>query len=132
LFQRSACALRFGASPETLTNEQHLVPSALVGDSWALDVVRSGSEPLARVLATAITLCGLDRVFLIGGFPASLGAVYLQMIRDLVAQASAYAVLCPAIRQVVEMSEDDVCLRGAAAYAQRIPEGCGESSHYRR
>jgi glucokinase len=122
LFLQSACARSFGADAGTLTNEQHLVPAVLAGDDWSLDVVRSASAPLAQVLAATITVCGLDRVFLIGGFAMSLGDVYLAMMSELLAQYSAYALLSPGIRQVLELSHlyEDVCLHGAAVYAQQV------------
>src|SRR5205823_8314994 len=49
-FLQSMCAGHFGATPGSLTNEDHLVPAAQLGDPWALNVVRHCTAPLARVL----------------------------------------------------------------------------------
>jgi glucokinase len=121
-FARSACATRFGASPATLSNEEHLAPAVRAGDPWALAVVRSAAAPLARVLVTLITGAGLEKVFLIGGFAESMGPAHVEIIRDLAEQFCRYPVLQGRIRETIESAEahDEACLRGAALFAARM------------
>jgi predicted NBD/HSP70 family sugar kinase len=65
-FLQSACALRFGATPGNLNNEEHLVPAARLRDAWALGVVRQCTEPLAQVLSVLQTTP--EAFFLIVGY----------------------------------------------------------------
>jgi predicted NBD/HSP70 family sugar kinase len=104
-----------------LTNEEHLAPAARRGEAWALDVVRAAAQPLARTVVTLITACGLEKVFLFGGFAESIGPAYLEIVRDLAFHACQYPVLQPCIRAMIEMpeAEDETCLRGAAIFAAR-------------
>ncbi len=104
-----------------LTNEEHLAPAARRGEAWALDVVRTAAEPLARTLVTVVTACGLEKVFLFGGFAESIGPAYVEIIRDLASHACQYPVLQPCIRGMIEMAEsdDETVLRGAAVFAAR-------------
>ncbi len=123
-FDGSLCASRFGGTAASLTNEEHLAPAARLGDVWALEIVRSAAEPLVRSLLTLITGCGLDKVFLIGGFAESLGPVYVDILRDLAEQHCRYPVLQGRIGSMIEAGEanDEACLRGAAVYSRRLWE----------
>jgi glucokinase len=123
-FAESRCVTEFGATPATLSNEAHFAPAARAGDSWALDVIRTAAEPLARVLVTMITGSGLDRVFLIGGFAESVGAPYLQIVRDLALRFCQYPVLQDRIREMIEFGGaiDQTCLRGAAIYSKMVTD----------
>jgi C7-cyclitol 7-kinase len=74
-FSASACA-RAGATAETLTNEAHLVPAMLAGDPWSLAILRRAAAPLARCALDVVVACGLERIYVIGGFAVALGEVY--------------------------------------------------------
>ena len=39
-FARSMCAVLYGATAFTLNNEEHIVPAAMSGDKWCLEVIR--------------------------------------------------------------------------------------------
>jgi len=119
-FVRSACAARFGGTPETLNNEAHLVPAARLGDSWALGVVRHCTEPLARVLLAAVFATGVERVVIIGGFALGLGKVYQDLLEEEMAKRCTYRVMSGFLEQLLVMGDDDVCLRGTAAFARQM------------
>ena len=84
-------------------------------------MVRTAAEPLARTLVTLITACGLEKVFLFGGF-ADLSAR-----RTLTSSATSPSTPAstpsssPASAAMIEMAEpdDETCLRGAAIFAAR-------------
>lgn len=123
-FAASLCARRFGAAAGTLVNERHVAPAARLCDPWTLGVLREASGPLARTLVTLVAACGLEKVFLIGGFAASLGSVYLEIVRELAERACQYRILQPRIREMIEAGEagGEVCLRGAAVFAERLAD----------
>lgn len=66
-FAESACAKIYGATAETLTNEDHIVPAFLLGDTWSRDLIYNSIFPLARVIGTVAIACGLEQVIIIGG-----------------------------------------------------------------
>lgn len=80
-FAASACSTLFGALASSLNNEQHLVPAALIGDSWALGVIRETARPLATVLLTLVVGAGLEQIVFMGGFAQRLGNRYLSAVR---------------------------------------------------
>lgn len=124
-FAASACALRFGAKPATLNNEDHIVPAARLGDAWSLAVIRRATRPLARVLLTVAVAAGIERVVIIGGFALSLGAVYLQLLREELAAECRYSVFDPYVQSLVELGTgfEDACLLGAGVFAGHFLRG---------
>ena len=121
-FAGSACVLKFGATANTLTNEDHLVPAAVLRDPWALDVIRTCSRPLAKVLLSVVMAAGVEKVIIIGGFALALGEVYLDLIRtELIADCD-YQVMADYVRELVAMGnvKDEACLKGAAIYARSL------------
>lgn len=124
-FANSACAQTFGASVAHLNNEEHLVPAAGMGDEWALSVIRESTKPLATVLNVACFCAGLDRIVIIGGFALALGSVYLNVLRELMRQASDFEVLNERLPDMIQMGDmnEEACLMGAAAYADRAQRG---------
>jgi predicted NBD/HSP70 family sugar kinase len=119
-FVQSACAAQFGATPETLNNEEHLVPAARLGDCWALGVVRQCTEPLARVLLAAVFAAGLERVVVIGGLALSLGEVYRDLLQEAVGKRCDYRMMSGRLGEMIVMGDKDACLLGAAAYARQL------------
>lgn len=121
-FARSNCVREFGASLSTLTNEEHLVPAAKSGDEWALRVIRDSTKPLARVLLASCLGVGLEQIVIIGGFPLSLGSVYLNLLRALIQEGCDYTVLSDSLPGMIQLGDvgEEACLEGAAAYASRV------------
>jgi C7-cyclitol 7-kinase len=121
-FAGSACVLKFGASANTLTNEHHLVPSAALRDPWTLDVIRTCSRPLAKILLSVVLAVGVEKVIIIGGFALALGEVYLDVIRTELIVACDYQVLADHVHGLVAMGnvKDEACLKGAAIYARSL------------
>ncbi len=121
-FGDSACAKRFQGTADTLTNEEHIVPAALVSDAWALDVVHRGTRPLAASLLLATAAVALDRIVVIGGFALSLGPVYLDILRSEMLSLCDYGILAEKVPGLLILgnADDEACLRGAAAYALNI------------
>ena len=119
-FRRSICARVFGASPESLNNEMHLVPAALAGDVWAWDVIREAMTPLASVLTIAAHVTGAQQVVIIGGFASALGERYADELRGLVrAHASPPVFGFDAGAAIVLWNVgENACLEGAAAFGR--------------
>jgi C7-cyclitol 7-kinase len=120
-FRASACVRQFRATSGTLTNERHLVPAALLGDPWALGVIRECTRPLARVLITTALAAGLEKVVVIGGFALQLGARYLGVLEPLLESAGDYHVMRDRAHGLVMLGrvEEEACLEGAAVYARQ-------------
>ncbi len=121
-FERSLCVTRYKATAETLTNEDHIVPAALLGDEWILEVIRQCTGPLARVLLTITAACGLDKVVVIGGFALSLGHLYLDILHAEMAGSCDFKILSDMLPDLLLMgsADEEACLRGAAVYAVTI------------
>jgi glucokinase len=119
-FARSACVRQFAATPDTLTNEDHLVPAARLGDAWALNIVSHCISPLARSVLHTVTAAGLRRVVLIGGFALSLGELYRDLFQRAVEQICDYRVMARYLERLVILGDEDACLLGAAAYASKV------------
>src|SRR5205085_11100289 len=120
------CARRFDATVNTLNNEAHLVPAALLGDGWALNVIREGTRPLARALVTTALAVGLEKVVIIGGFALRLGEVYLDILRPLLKSECDYGVIKDYATGLVMLGspQEEACLEGAAVYA-RLQQAAG-------
>ncbi|HEY1883274.1 MAG TPA: ROK family protein [Candidatus Cybelea sp.] len=117
-FASSRIARRDGAGPAEITNEEHLIPAALAGDAWALSIIRTAAQPLARVLSSLVAAAGLDRIVAIGGFAQRLGPVYhdvlgAQLVELLGSQAFP---LWRSGSLTIYDEIEDVCLAGAAAF----------------
>jgi len=118
-FAASLCAKAYGATPETLTNERHLVPAVLAGDTWAAGFVASAAAELARVVSTVVVAADLERVYVIGGFATALGETYRAMLaRSLAALHDSPATALDSDRLVrIATLDERACLRGAALFA---------------
>jgi glucokinase len=121
-FAGSACATQFGATPGTLTNEQHLVPAVRMGDVWATGIVSHCIQPLARTVLQTVAAAGLQRVVLIGGFALSLGEPYRALFQQALKTMCDYRVLTPYLDSLVVLGDEDACLSGAAAYAAKVAQ----------
>jgi len=117
-FSQSLCHTKFGATAETLNNEEHLVPAVRAGDFWSLHVLEEGTRHLAVVLNTVILALGLQGVLVIGGFAFAIGETYLEVIRQNIQARCDYSALhfSSDMIRFGNMCEE-ACLRGAAEYA---------------
>lgn len=116
-----------GGLPDSLTNEQHLVPAALAGDAWALAVLRDCTRPLARTLLCSIMAMGLERVFIIGGFAEALGVLYLDLLTGLIAELSQYHVLRDCVPSLIVPGYGcgEPCLLGCGVYLEHLRGAVG-------
>lgn len=117
-FSRSICSSLLGAIPQTLNNEQHIVPAVLADDAWICDIVRQCSRPLARSLLTVAMAVGLEKIFVIGGFANAPGPAYLCILRTLVAELSRYEVARECLDDLFQgmCVDHETCLEGCAAF----------------
>jgi C7-cyclitol 7-kinase len=117
-FLRSKAVCEFGATPETLNNEKHLVPALLAGDGWVSQLVTECTRPLARTLLTVAMAAGLERVLVIGGFAQALGSVYIEILRGLACDFCRYDVARNSLDSLFELAsgEDETSLEGCAAF----------------
>jgi predicted NBD/HSP70 family sugar kinase len=122
-FARSACAREFGATAQTLTNEEHFVPAVRAGDAWSLDVLQAAAQPLADVISAAAFAAGIRRVEIIGGFALEIGPRYIECLERCLAPQSGVAGLgLPASGFVAAATpHPEACLFGAARFAGRLP-----------
>jgi predicted NBD/HSP70 family sugar kinase len=123
-FSRSLCREQFGATAETLNNEEHLVPAVRAGDQWSLRVLQEGTRPLAVVLNTVFLALGLQGILVIGGFASSIGETYLELLRKMMRNRCDYPPLSfsPDMVRFGNMC-DEACLRGAAEFALMARKG---------
>ncbi|MBV8550404.1 MAG: ROK family protein [Acidobacteriaceae bacterium] len=125
-FQKSLAASGLGATPETLNNEDHIVPAVLAGDAWATSLVVECTRPLVLTLLTVAIAAGLERIFLIGGFANALGFRYIEILRQLAAAASQYEPVREKLDGLFEAApcKGETCLQGCAAFLRhrrRLP-----------
>jgi C7-cyclitol 7-kinase len=118
-FAASLCSRR-SREPQLLTNELDLVPAALAGDAWALSIISDASAPLALALATAVQVCGLQRIVVIGGFACALGETYARLLDRAVRRHLAPEAFGTRDSRIVEVREasDEACLQGAALFGR--------------
>jgi len=123
-FSRSLCHIEFGATAETLSNEEHLVPSIRRRDAWALNVLELACRPLSQVLNALILALGLQGILVIGGFALSIGPIYPELLLGLLRLRNDYSplVFSPDMVKLGELGEH-ACLRGAAEYARMAQNG---------
>jgi predicted NBD/HSP70 family sugar kinase len=121
-FESSLCVTQYHAAADTLTNEEHIVPAALLRDDWALEVIKKCTGPLARILLTVTAACGLDRIVVIGGFALSLGRTYLDILQNEMVGNCDFKVLSDKLPDLLVMgsANEEACLQGAAVYAVSI------------
>jgi predicted NBD/HSP70 family sugar kinase len=117
-FAASACSTLFRADASSMTNEEHLVPAALLGDPWALNVIREAVQPLAAALLTLVVGAGLERVALMGGFAQRLGSCYLSALRTAMVEAMDGGPAQFDVDDILAISgvDDEPGLLGAARY----------------
>ncbi len=117
-FERSLCATKFGASVESVNNEQHLVPAAREYDEWALNVIRRCTNPLGHILAILTVAAGLDRIVITGGMAQGLGFVYVELLLESMRRYYSSPGF-PFDLNIVQLCKPnaEVCLLGAATYA---------------
>ncbi|MFY9631811.1 MAG: ROK family protein [Candidatus Cybelea sp.] len=119
-FAASACSTLFRAHAPSLTNEDHLVPAALLGDPWVLNIIREAVAPLAATLLTLIVGAGLERVALMGGFAQRLGSTYLSALRTAIVEATDAGPAQFDVEGVLAISRTGIepGLLGAARYGE--------------
>ncbi len=117
-FSRSICSSVFRATPQTLNNEQHIVPAVLAEDDWICEIVRQCTRPLARSLLTVAMALGLEKIFVIGGFASAMGPAYLRILRNLLADLSQYEVARDCLDGLLQgvRVDHETCLEGCAAF----------------
>lgn len=121
-FGRSKCVLVYGATPDTLTNEQHLAPAIRNGDAWATSVMRVAMQPLANVIAATAFALGLEHVAIIGGFALEAGPAYIECLRELLRPSSSSQLIALPADGFIAAADmhPEACLLGAAAFARRF------------
>lgn len=122
IFAHSACVVKFAARPDTLTNEQHLVPAARLRDPWALQVIKECTYPLAKTLLTVALAIGVEKVVVIGGFALTLGEVYLEILQTALKEICDYQIMTDYLDDLVMMGDfnEEACLEGAGVYAKQL------------
>lgn len=117
-FGRSLLTTRFGATPNDLNNENHIVPAVRAGDLWSSQIVRDHTRPLVRSLLTIAMAIGLEKVYFIGGFVNQMAERYLEIVQDLALELSQYAMVEDRLHQLFDIvsTDQETCLEGCAAY----------------
>lgn len=115
-------AVRFDL--ERITNEEHLVPAALDGDEWTLNILRRCTLPVARTLITVWMAVGIERIYVIGGLAQALGDVYLTTLRSAI-EAMSHCTFIDTLASCIEVSAlgSEACLQGCGVFAQTGPVG---------
>jgi glucokinase len=119
-FKETLCAKRFGGTADSLTNEEHLVPAALAGDAWVIDVITCCTEPLGRVIAIITIALGLEGIVIIGGFAQNLGAIYRRILEKILERQVVFQSFLQLKNGfiTVQPAEEEVCLLGLATYGK--------------
>ena len=115
---RASLAASFGTDIEQLTNEDHLVPAARLGDEWTWRVIRTAMRPLAATLASLTYAAGLQRIVVIGGFAQALGRRYASELEDAIARFGGGPLFRAPHGSLVTLWEADgnACLEGAVEF----------------
>jgi predicted NBD/HSP70 family sugar kinase len=108
----------------SFSNEEAIVPLLRAGDRRLFAILRESTLPLAQTLAGVVQACGLQRVFVIGGFISAIGPPYARMLDELLCERIAPAAFGERSGALVEMlpNADEACLRGAALFASAQPQ----------
>lgn len=124
-FRSSMVFKAVGSHAERVTNEEHLVPAALAGDAWTLDILHRCSRPVARTLVAVLMAAGLEHIFVIGGFAQALGDVYLTILRAEMLAVSRYPLIRDTLASRIELGAvgDEACLHGCGVFAQTVASG---------
>lgn len=124
-FSRSLLFTRFGASAADLTNESHIVPALRARDPWTSSIVYECTRHLVRSLLTVTMAAGLEKVYIIGGFPNALGSRYLEIIRSLAQELSKYQIAAEYLDEFFKgvVTDQETCLEGCAAYLRAMAGG---------
>ena len=103
-----------------LSNEEHIVPAAMAGDTWTWRVIEDCTRPLARTILATVMAAGLDQVFIVGGFAQALGTRYQQLLTRLLMESSGYAVMRDRLESLVTVvaPDENACLKGCGVYAR--------------
>ncbi|MDQ2841659.1 MAG: ROK family protein, partial [Acidobacteriota bacterium] len=117
-FSSSSIMRQFGATANTVNNEQHIVPAVLARDPWVTRIVRDCTRPLVRSLLTITMAAGLEKIFVIGGFANALGQLYVDLLCGLAGELSRYEIAQSCLPGLFEGMGDshETCLEGCAAY----------------
>lgn len=120
-FRASACYPKSQGKPHLLTNEEHIVPAIVDGDEWATEILRGCTLPLGHVLRSIVVANGIQKIAVIGGFAASLGSKYLDVLQESLDENRDFAILEPHLDGLLwrEVGVPEECLLGAAAYGRR-------------
>jgi glucokinase len=121
-FAASRCCTVYGATPDSLNNEQHFVPAVRSGDEWAVDVMRLAMRPLAGVIAATTYAAGLEHVAIVGGFAVEIGAAYVDCLEGLLqplSHPSPFAIPASGFVSLADL-HPEACLLGAAEYGRRL------------
>ena len=121
-FPASSCGAAVGDRWESLSNEVHIVPAALAGDPWVLEVIRQATRPLAHAILGVWLALGLTRVIVIGGFALALGDCYREILEAELARLADYKPLSGCRGSMVQLGrkDEEACLIGAAVYASQM------------
>jgi predicted NBD/HSP70 family sugar kinase len=106
-----------------LDNAAHIVPAIRRGEGWALAALSDSIAPLARTLLAVTLAVGLEKVFIVGGFAQSIGALYAERLNAALTAQSRYPIAERALASLCEVvgAHEELGLLGAAYYAQRSP-----------
>lgn len=120
-FETSILYARSGGEPRSMTNEGHIVPAILEGDSWARNVLTHCSYPLAQMLSVVTAAAGLEKIAIIGGFALSLGPVYIDTLNECFQHHKDFELMTERLGDLLWMEDElmEECLLGAAAYGRR-------------
>ena len=112
--------LRLVRKSNEISNEADLVPAARRGETWALNLIRERTKPLARVVLDVVVAAGIEHVIIIGGFAVCLGEVYRRILQGHILEQCDYHVMQGFLANLITIGDEDACLLGTAAYASRI------------
>lgn len=115
LFSMCHCA-------DKLVNEDHIVPAAVAGDQWVMNIIRNSTLPLSRTLTAVLFAMGLQRIVLLGGFAEALGGVYKDIVCEQMDTLGQYVVMSSRSASLVQI--------GAGA-GMACLQGCGTFMHDR-
>ena len=123
-FSLSLCHGMFGATADTLNNEEHLVPAIRAGDLWSSRLLHDATRPLTVVLNTIVLALGLQGILVIGGFAFAIGEIYLELFRRMILTRGDHSAFhfSPDMVRFGDMCEH-ACLLGAAAFARVVQNG---------
>lgn len=119
-FSASLCVKEWGATLNSISNENHLVPAILAKDRWAMQILEEGIRPLARVLSILTLGAGLECIVIIGGFATTIGQPFLDILWREMKKSLQYGVFDRKGDDFLILGDanEEACLMGAAIYAR--------------